>query len=51
MEMSNLLKGQLGFGSHESLDKDIEEEALKAARAIFPYEFLNRFDSMGSSSP
>ena len=46
VEMSNLLKGQLGFGSHGSLDQDIEQEALKAARAIFPYEFLNRFDSM-----
>ncbi len=46
VEMSNLLKGQMGFTAHDSLDKDIEQEALKAARAIFPYEFLNRFDSM-----
>ena len=46
VEMSNLLKGQLGFGGRGTLDKDIEQEALKAARAIFPYEFLNRFDSM-----
>ncbi len=46
VEMSNLLKGQLGFGAHANLDQDIEQEALKAARAIFPYEFLNRFDSM-----
>lgn len=46
VEMSNLLKGQMGFSTKENLDKDIEQEAIKAARAVFPYEFLNRFDSM-----
>jgi ATP-dependent Clp protease ATP-binding subunit ClpA len=47
VEMSNMINGRLGFGTGEdTLDHDIHDEALKAAKSVFPFEFLNRFDSI-----
>lgn len=47
-EMARLIEGRIGFASRqdETLHKDIEKEALRAAKAVFPLEFLNRFDAI-----
>jgi ATP-dependent Clp protease ATP-binding subunit ClpA len=46
-EMSELIRGRIGFNAAEdtALDQDIRQEAIKAARAVFPFEFLNRIDA------
>lgn len=47
MEMSKMIDGRLGFGGGEvEIDDDIHKEAIKAAESVFPFEFLNRFDSI-----
>ncbi len=47
-EMARLIEGRIGFASKQddTLHKDIEKEALRSAKAIFPLEFLNRFDAI-----
>jgi ATP-dependent Clp protease ATP-binding subunit ClpA len=38
--------GFAGDHSDEQMDHDLHEAALKEARKIFPFEFLNRFDEL-----
>jgi len=48
-EMSKMINGRLGFGSsdaEETMANDINKSAIKAAKSVFPFEFLNRFDSI-----
>lgn len=50
-EMSSLLNRRtLGFRSADAVDTpkvaDLQETAMMAARAVFPLEFLNRFDDI-----
>jgi ATP-dependent Clp protease ATP-binding subunit ClpA len=46
-EMSKMINGRLGFGgSSGEINEDISKSALSAAKNIFPFEFLNRFDSI-----
>ncbi len=45
----HLARGSIGFDpgvSVERLDRDLEEAALREAKKVFPYEFLNRFDEI-----
>ncbi|MFH1023030.1 MAG: AAA family ATPase [Planctomycetota bacterium] len=46
-EMSQIIRGQIGFGGAEEIDADIEKTAMQAAKDVFPFEFLNRFDAIG----
>ncbi|MCR4315119.1 MAG: AAA family ATPase [Planctomycetes bacterium] len=39
-------EGFLGFRATTTLDMDIREAAFEAAKKVFPYEFLNRFDEI-----
>jgi ATP-dependent Clp protease ATP-binding subunit ClpA len=49
-EMSETLRHkQIGFAvksDHEALNLDITTKAIDAAKEVFPYEFLNRFDDI-----
>jgi len=49
-EMSETLRQkQIGFavkGDHEALNQDVAHKAIEAAKDVFPYEFLNRFDDI-----
>ena len=49
-EMSETLRHKsIGFaveGSHDELNRDITAKAVEAAKEVFPYEFLNRFDDI-----
>ncbi|MBA3686506.1 MAG: ATP-dependent Clp protease ATP-binding subunit [Planctomycetes bacterium] len=49
-EMSEALRHKsIGFttkNDHEELNKDITSKAIDAAKEVFPYEFLNRFDDI-----
>ena len=49
-EMSETLRHRsIGFEvehDHEELNKNITSKAIEAAKEVFPYEFLNRFDDI-----
>ncbi|MCS6970353.1 MAG: AAA family ATPase [Planctomycetota bacterium] len=49
-EMSETLRRRtIGFDvqtDHEALNSDIKARAIEAAKEVFPYEFLNRFDDI-----
>ncbi|HYE05321.1 MAG TPA: AAA family ATPase [Planctomycetota bacterium] len=49
-EMSETLRHRsVGFevkSDHDQLNKDINNKAIEAAKDVFPYEFLNRFDDI-----
>jgi ATP-dependent Clp protease ATP-binding subunit ClpB len=46
-EMSKMIEGRLGFGRpEEGINSDISKSAITAAKNVFPFEFLNRFDSI-----
>ncbi len=45
----HLAQNSIGFDpglSAERLDRDIEDAAMREARKVFPFEFLNRFDEI-----
>jgi ATP-dependent Clp protease ATP-binding subunit ClpA len=46
---AHLAQNHIGFSSGtsvEKLDRDIEEAAMREAKKVFPFEFLNRFDDI-----
>ena len=46
---AHLAQNNIGFStgtSDDKMDKDIEEAAMREAKKVFPYEFLNRFDDI-----
>ena len=46
---AHLARSGIGFDtgvSEAKLDRDIEESALREAKKVFPFEFLNRFDDI-----
>ncbi len=46
---AHLAQNNIGFSTGTSdtkMDKDIEEAAMREAKKVFPYEFLNRFDDI-----
>jgi len=46
---AHLAQNNIGFStgmSDEKMDRDIEEAAIRAAKKVFPFEFLNRFDDI-----
>lgn len=47
-QIGKTLRGSMGFhaDTHNELDRQIADEALRAAKEVFPYEFLNRFDGI-----
>lgn len=49
-EMSETLRHKsIGFEvehNHEEINKNIQSKAIEAAKEVFPYEFLNRFDDL-----
>lgn len=49
-EMSETLRHKsIGFEverDHEEINKNIQTKAIEAAKDVFPYEFLNRFDDL-----
>lgn len=49
-EMSETLRHKaIGFevrGSEDEINRDIKAKAIEAAKEVFPYEFLNRFDDI-----
>ena len=49
-EMSETLRHRtVGFevkSDHDQLNKDVAHKAVEAAKDVFPYEFLNRFDEI-----
>lgn len=45
----HLAQNTIGFSAGttaERLDRDVEEAAMREAKKVFPYEFLNRFDEI-----
>lgn len=45
----HLAQNGIGFStgtSEAKLDRDVEEAAMRAAKKVFPFEFLNRFDEI-----
>jgi ATP-dependent Clp protease ATP-binding subunit ClpA len=45
----HLAQNSIGFDpgtSRERLDRDVEDAAMREARKVFPFEFLNRFDDI-----
>jgi ATP-dependent Clp protease ATP-binding subunit ClpC len=46
---AHLAQNSIGFStgvSDEKMDRDIEEAAMREAKKVFPFEFLNRFDDI-----
>jgi ATP-dependent Clp protease ATP-binding subunit ClpC len=46
---AHLAQNGIGFStgtSEAKLDRDVEEAAMRAAKKVFPFEFLNRFDEI-----
>jgi ATP-dependent Clp protease ATP-binding subunit ClpC len=46
---AHLAQSGIGFNTginDEKMDKDIEEAAMREAKKVFPFEFLNRFDDI-----
>ncbi|PIE76228.1 hypothetical protein CSA17_03310, partial [bacterium DOLJORAL78_65_58] len=46
---AHLAQSSIGFStgiSDEKMDRDIEEAAMREAKKVFPFEFLNRFDDI-----
>jgi ATP-dependent Clp protease ATP-binding subunit ClpC len=46
---AHLAQSGIGFStgvSEDKMDKDIQEAALREAKKVFPFEFLNRFDDI-----
>ncbi|MBU8871198.1 MAG: AAA family ATPase [Gemmatimonadales bacterium] len=46
---AHLAQNNIGFSAgitDEKMDHDIEEAAMREARKVFPFEFLNRFDDI-----
>jgi len=46
---AHLAQNFIGFATGtdgEKLDRDLEEAAMRAAKKVFPFEFLNRFDDI-----
>ena len=44
---SHLAQNNIGFSTgcdEQKMDRDIEEAAMREAKKVFPFEFLNRFD-------
>lgn len=46
---AHLAQTNIGFstgGSDDKMDRDIEDAAMREAKKVFPFEFLNRFDDI-----
>ena len=46
---AHLAQNNIGFDtgeSAESMDRDLEDAAMREAKKVFPFEFLNRFDDI-----
>ena len=46
---AHLAQNNIGFStgtSDDKMDRDIEEAAMREAKKVFPFEFLNRFDDI-----
>ncbi len=46
---AHLAQNNIGFSSgisEETMDHDIEEAAMREAKKVFPFEFINRFDDI-----
>ncbi len=46
---AHLAQNNIGFSSgisEEKMDRDVEEAAMREAKKVFPFEFLNRFDDI-----